>query len=106
MIKSGIVRKRFHFFVWELLTNEKELRIIMSTTTCFLFCGKSHQFYIFRSMDIIKVGLYLLSRLQNPSRQIVDRLSQTYEKGIFYGAVLARGGIFFIELNMELARSR
>ena len=28
----------------------------------------------------------------------VNELSQTYEKGIFYGAVLARGGIFFIEL--------
>ena len=30
-----------------------------------------------------------------------------YEKGIFYGAVLARGRhLFFIELNMGLARSR
>ena len=38
-------------------------------------------------LDIIKVGLYLLSRLQIPSWQIVDRLSQTYEKSIFYGAV-------------------
>lgn len=29
MIKSGIVRKRFYFFVWELLTNEKELLIMI-----------------------------------------------------------------------------
>ena len=34
-------------------------------------------------LDIIKVGLYLLLRLQNPSGQIVDRLSQTYDKGIY-----------------------
>ncbi len=39
-------------------------------------------------------------------RQIVDKVVVTYEKGIFCGAVLARGGIFFIELNMGLARSR
>ncbi len=57
--------------------------------------GDKPQFNFFAVLDIIKVGLYLLSRLQNPSWQIVDRLSQTYEKGIFYGAVLERGGILF-----------
>ena len=56
--------------------------------------GINHNFIVFAVLDIIKVGLYLLSRLQNPSWQIVDRLSQTDEKGIFYGAVLVEGGIF------------
>ena len=46
-------------------------------------------------LDIIKVGLYLLSRLQIPSWQIVDRLSQTYEKGIFYGCRSRKGRHLF-----------
>ena len=68
--------------------------------------GINHNFIFFAMLDIIKVGLYLLSRLQNPSWQIVDRLSQTDEKGIFYGAVLVEGGIFFIKFNIGLVRSR
>ena len=67
--------------------------------------GINHNFIFFAMLDIIKVGLYLLSRLQNPSWQIVDRLSQTDEKGIFYGAVLARSGIFLLYLNMWAKRN-
>ena len=36
--------------------------------------GINHNFIVFAVLDIIKVGLYLLSRLQNPSRQIVDKV--------------------------------
>ena len=77
------------------MANEEKLCIIHIVTTLFPSGNKLH-FYIFAMLGIIRIGLYLLSRLQNPSWQIVDRLSQTYEKGIFYGAVLARGGIFFM----------
>ena len=39
-----------------------------------LLMGINHNFIVFAVLDIIKVGLYLLSRLQNPSRQIVDKV--------------------------------
>ena len=42
------------------------------------------------------VGLYLLSCLQKTVGSLCERVVVAYEKGIFYGAVLARGGIFFI----------
>ena len=59
-------------------------------------------------MDIIKVGLYLLSCLQKnigltfgASKQVVV----TDEKGIFYGAVLARERHLFY-INLILNRQR
>ena len=59
-------------------------------------------------MDIIKVGLYLLSCLQKTigltfgaSKQVVV----TDEKGIFYGAVLARERHLFY-INLILNRQR
>ena len=82
-------RKRFYFFLWELLTNEKELRIIIVTTILFyrkmestilFFC-----LYGYNSGGIISIIAFTKS-----VRQIVDKVVVTYEKGIFYGAVLAR----------------
>ena len=58
--------------------------------------GNKPQFYIFAVLDIIKVGLYLLSRLQIPSWLIVVWLSQSYEKGIFYGCRSRKGRHLFI----------
>ena len=77
------------------MTNEKELRIIIVTTILFyrkmestilFFC-----LYGYNSGGIISIIAFTKS-----VRQIVDKVVVTYEKGIFYGAVLARGGIFFI----------
>ena len=92
------------FFLWAL----DKLKRIAYNNYCdnlILLMGINHNFIVFAVLDIIKVGLYLLSRLQNPSWQIVDRLSQTDEKGIFYGAVLARSGIFLLYLNMWAKRN-
>ena len=47
MIKSGIVRKRFHFFVWELLTNEKKSLIIKRLNSKPWKRGITIQFYSF-----------------------------------------------------------
>ena len=52
-------------------------------------------------MDIIQVGLYLLSCLSNPYKHFyslrkINELSQTYEKGIFYGCRSCRAALFLL----------
>ena len=73
MMKSGIAKMRFYFFLWAL----DKLKRIAYNNYCdnlILLMGINHNFIVFAVLDIIKVGLYLLSRLQNPSRQIVDKV--------------------------------
>ena len=53
----------------------------------FIFC-----LYGYNSGGIISIIAFTKS-----VRQIVDKVVVTYEKGIFYGAVLVRGGIFFMD---------
>ena len=58
-------------------------------------------------MDIIKVGLYLLSCLQKTIGLTVGASKQvvvTDEKGIFYGAVLTKSGILLYEKQTPLKR--
>ena len=55
-------------------------------------------------MDIILVGLYLLSCLQKIhwlTKCERKRVVVTYEKGIFYSAVLARSGTFLLGESHE-----
>ena len=73
MMKSGIAKMRFYFFLWAL----DKLKRIAYNNYCdnlILLIGINHNFIVFAVLDIIKVGLCLLSRLQNPSRQIVDKV--------------------------------
>ena len=59
------------------------------------------------AMDIIKVGLYLLSFFKIPLLKYIiellrKELSQTYEKGIFYSAVYRKVcGIFLCQFNIK-----
>ena len=52
---------------------DKKLRI-MSITTILFYRKMESTILFFVFTDIIQVELYLLSRLQNPSRQIVDKV--------------------------------
>ena len=94
MTKSGIAKMRFYFFLWAL----DKLKRIAYNNYCdnlILLMGINHNFIVFAVLDIIKVGLYLLSRLQNPSRQIVDKVvADLRERYILRMPFSKEGGTF------------
>ena len=64
----------FSFFNEESIDKLGKIAYNTYCDNLILLMGINHNFILFAVLDIIKVGLYLLSRLQNPSWQIVDKV--------------------------------